>query len=157
MWLPLWRAIEKPSFSSTEQISRVVRRGSLGNLFSVGQPVYYVQLNGILDVLDGFFVGVALAVTALERGAGNEKAIGVRFDDDRESNVLHDLGHYRSVLEPGKPEFVEGCETGRATHRKKSKDPGAKPAPGAPAKMVWTGGIEPPALLLGSGPSGLGC
>src|SRR5260370_29342068 len=88
--------------------------GNLGNLFSVGQPVYYVQLNGILDVLDGFFLGIALAVAALERGAGNEKAIGVRFDDDRKSNVLHDLGHYRSVLEPGKPEFVEGCETGRA-------------------------------------------
>jgi hypothetical protein len=64
--------------------------GNLGNLFVIGKAVRYVQLDGILDVLDSFFVGVALAITALERGAGNEEAIGVRFDDDRKSNVLHD-------------------------------------------------------------------
>src|SRR5712692_5080647 len=72
--------------------------GNLGNLLAVGKAVCYVQLDGIFDVLDSFFVRVALAVATLERGAGNEKAVGVRFDDDGKSNVLHDLGHYRSVL-----------------------------------------------------------
>ncbi len=35
--------------------------GHLGNLFAGGQPVFYVQLNGILDVFHSFFVRVALA------------------------------------------------------------------------------------------------
>src|ERR1700687_965326 len=83
--------------------------GNLGNLFAIGQPVFYVQLNGILNVVDSFFVRIALAVATLDGGAENEIAIRVRFYDDRKSNVLHDLGHYRSVLEPGKLEFVEGC------------------------------------------------
>ncbi len=71
------------------------------DLFAVGHSVSYVQLNGVLDVLDSSFVSVALAVATLERGAGHEKAIGVRFDDDGKSYVLHDLGHYGSVLEAG--------------------------------------------------------
>src|SRR5713226_5673824 len=80
--------------------------GNLGNLFVIGKAVRYMQLDGILDVLDSFFVRVALAVTTLEGWAGNEKTIGVRLDDDRKCNVLHDSGYYRPVLEPGKPEFV---------------------------------------------------
>jgi len=67
----------------------------LRNLFAVRQSVCDVQLNGVLDVLYRFLVRIALAVAALERGAGSEKAIGIRFDDDGKSNVLHDLKHYR--------------------------------------------------------------
>src|SRR5260370_10512789 len=84
--------------------------GDLGNLFAVGQPVFYVQLDGILDVVDSLFVGFALTVATLKSGAGNEKTIGVCFNDDRKGNVLHDLGHYRSVLGPSKTEFAEGCK-----------------------------------------------
>ncbi len=76
----------------------------MGNLFSIGQSVFDVQLNGVLDVLNRFFVRIALAVAALERGAGNEKTIRVRFDDDGKSNVLHSCDHYRAVLNGGKME-----------------------------------------------------
>ncbi len=65
--------------------------GNLGNLFAVGLPVFYVQLDGVLNVLDSFFVCVALAVATLKRRAGNEKTIRVRFDDDWKSNVLRPL------------------------------------------------------------------
>jgi hypothetical protein len=63
----------------------------LGNLLAAGQPVFYVQPDGILDVVDSFFVRFALTVATLERRAGNEKAIGVCFNDDRKGNVLHDF------------------------------------------------------------------
>jgi len=62
-----------------------------------------VQFDGILNVFDGPFVRFALTVAALKRGAGNEKAIGVRFDDDGKSNVPHDFNDYKSVLERRKP------------------------------------------------------
>jgi len=83
----------------------------LGNLFAAGQPVFYVQPDGVLDVVDSFFVRFALTVATLERGAGNEKTIGVRFNDDRKSNVLHDFGQYTSVLGHDKTESVEECES----------------------------------------------
>src|SRR6266581_2825988 len=86
--------------------------GNLGNLLAIGEPVFYVQLDGILDVLDGFFVGVALAVAALERGAGNEKAIRVCLDDDGKSNVLHDFCHYRPLSNLNKIDFA-GCREKR--------------------------------------------
>ena len=73
-----------------------------------------MQLDGVLDVVDGFLVRFALTLATLESGAGNEKTVGVFFDDDWKSNVLHDLGRYRSVLGAGKTEFAEGCEWGRA-------------------------------------------
>ena len=92
--------------------------GDLGNLFVVGQPVFYVQLDGILDVVDSLFVGFALTVATLKSGARNEKTIGVCFNDDRKGNVLHDLGHYRSVLGPSKTEFAEGYKS-RPTREKK--------------------------------------
>jgi hypothetical protein len=104
----------------------------LGNLFAVGPPVFDVQLNGILNVFDRFFVRLALAVATLEHGAGNEKAVSVGFDDNWKSNVFHDKGHYRSTLDHGKTEFGKGCEKGGSTHGRESKAPGAKPAPGAP-------------------------
>jgi hypothetical protein len=41
-----------------------------------------MQPDGILDVLDGLFVSVALAVEALERRTGNEVPAGIAFDND---------------------------------------------------------------------------
>jgi len=72
--------------------------GDLGNLFAAGEPVFYVQPDGILDVVDRFFVRFTLTVTTLQRRAGNEKAIGVCFNDDWKGNVLHDFRQYTSVL-----------------------------------------------------------
>jgi hypothetical protein len=69
----------------------------LGNLFAVGQRVFYMQPDGILDVVDSFFVSFALTVATLERRAGNEKAVGVCFNDDRKGNVLHAFGQYVGV------------------------------------------------------------
>src|SRR6267378_1143372 len=93
--------------------------GDLGNLFAVGQPVFYVQLDGILDVVDSLFVGFALTVATLKSGAGNEKTIGVCFNDDRKGNVLHDLGQYRSVLGPSKNRIRRRVQEGRPTREKK--------------------------------------
>jgi len=63
--------------------------GNLGDFFAVGLAVFDVQLDGILDVRESFFVSVALAVTALQRRAENEKAIGIGLDDNRKDNGLH--------------------------------------------------------------------
>jgi hypothetical protein len=98
--------------------------GHLGNLFAFGQLVFYVQPDGILDVVDSFFVGFALTVATLERRAGNEKAIGVCFNDDRKGNVLHDFGQYTSVLGHEKTECVEECENVAPTRGRKSNAPG---------------------------------
>jgi hypothetical protein len=92
----------------------------LGNLFAAGEPVFYVQPDGILDVVDSFFVRFALTVTTLERRAGNEKAIGVCFNDDWKGNVLHVFGQYTSLLGHDKTESVEGGEKRRPTHERKS-------------------------------------
>lgn len=85
----------------------------MGNLFAVGQPVLDVQPDGILDVVDSFFVRFALTVATLERRAGNETAIGVCFNDDRKRNVLHGFGQYTSVWRHDKTESVEWCEKRR--------------------------------------------
>ena len=77
---------------------------NLRDFFSIGQAIFDVQLNRVLDVLNRFFVSVALAVTTLERGARNEKPVRVSFDDDGKSNVLHNSNHYRSALKGGKTE-----------------------------------------------------
>src|ERR1700676_1745587 len=96
--------MEKPSFSKTEQISRALRRGSLGirqrfqswrdsqkleDLFSIGNTVLNMQPNGVLCVLDGFLVRFALAVATLKRRTRNEVPIGITFDNDGKSNVFH--------------------------------------------------------------------
>ena len=46
-----------------------------GNFFAVSDTVFDVESDGVLDILDRFFVGVSLAVTALQRRAGDEIAI----------------------------------------------------------------------------------
>jgi len=92
-----------------------------------------VQFDGILDVVDGFLLRFALTVAALESGARNEITIGVRFDDDGKSDVLHDSGHCRSALGTGKTEFAEECGRGRPTHGKESKAPHGKSTGGATA------------------------
>src|SRR5208337_1680497 len=64
-------------------------RYRLGNFFTVSQAIFDVQSNGVLDVRDRLFVGLPLAVTALERRAGHEIAVLVAFNNDRKRQVLH--------------------------------------------------------------------
>ena len=106
---------------------------NLGDLFTVGKPVLYVQLDGVLYVVDGLFVCFALAIATLESGTGNEKTVGVRFDDDWKSDVLHDVAHYRSVMGTGETEFAEECDGRRTRLMGKVKGPTRWPAYGAPA------------------------
>ena len=47
--------------------------GDLGNLFAVGQPVFYVQPDGIFDVVDSFFVRFTLAVATVGGGQETKK------------------------------------------------------------------------------------
>lgn len=55
----------------------------------VGLPVFEVQSDRIPDVTQGFIVGVPLAVTALERRAGDVETLRVAFDDNRQRVGLH--------------------------------------------------------------------
>jgi hypothetical protein len=104
LWPPLWRAKVKPFFSNTEIACAAVTRGNLGTVLSgernlnrrkngvfrffyfffFGKPVLDMELDSIMDVGKRFFIGVALAVTALERGARHKIARFVFFEDNRE-------------------------------------------------------------------------
>jgi hypothetical protein len=44
----------------------------MGNLFAIDEAIFDVEANGVFNVLSGFFIGVALAIGALEGGASNE-------------------------------------------------------------------------------------
>ncbi len=55
----------------------------------VGLPVFEVQPDGVLDVAQSLTVGVSLAVTALERRAGDIEALRIAFDDNRQRVMLH--------------------------------------------------------------------
>jgi len=48
-----------------------------------------MQAHGILDVRHSLFVRLALAVTPLKRGAGDEVAIRVTLQDQRKRQSLH--------------------------------------------------------------------
>ena len=48
-----------------------------------------MEADGIFNILNGLFVAVPLAVATLERGARDKIAVGVRFDDDRKSQISH--------------------------------------------------------------------
>jgi len=41
----------------------------LGDLFAICNAIFDVQADRILDVLDGFLIGITLAVAALKRRA----------------------------------------------------------------------------------------
>jgi len=49
-----------------------------------------MQTDGVLDVLHGLFVGIPLAVAALQRGTGDEIAVRVCFHNDGKDKMLHD-------------------------------------------------------------------
>jgi hypothetical protein len=61
----------------------------LGNFFAVSQAIFDVQPDGVLNVRDRLFVGLPLAVTALERRTGDETAVLVALNDDGKRQVLH--------------------------------------------------------------------
>jgi hypothetical protein len=85
------------------------------------------NLMASFDVVDSLFVCFALTVATLESGAGNEKTVGVCFDDDWKSDVLHDVAHYRSVMGTGETESAEECDGGRARLMGKVKGPTRQP------------------------------
>ncbi len=53
--------------------------------FEIGE----VQPDCVLDVAQSLIVGVSLAVAALERRAGDIKALGIAFDDNWQGVTLH--------------------------------------------------------------------
>ena len=58
------------------------------DLLTTGQAVFNVEGNGLAQVGEGFFVGIALDVAALQFGAPSPVAVGVVSQDGREV-VLH--------------------------------------------------------------------
>ena len=66
---------------------READRDLLGDFFAICEAILYVQADRILDVLDGFRIGITLAVAALKRRAGNEVAVRVRLYDDRKCHI----------------------------------------------------------------------
>jgi hypothetical protein len=61
----------------------------LRDFLAVSNAVFDMQADGVLDIFDSLFVGAALAVAALQRGAGNEIAIRISFYDDGKCEVFH--------------------------------------------------------------------
>jgi hypothetical protein len=61
----------------------------LGNFFAVGDSVFDMETDGVLDVCDRLFLRVSLAVTPVWRGARNKVALRIAFHDDRKRHVFH--------------------------------------------------------------------
>jgi len=49
-----------------------------------------MKADSVFDVLNCLFIAIALAVTTLQRRAGDEIAICVSFYNDRKSQIPHD-------------------------------------------------------------------
>lgn len=69
----------------------------MGDFSVVGETIFDVQADGVLDVFDSLFVGVALGVTALKGWTGDEVAVSIGFDNNRQSRVPHAYNEYRAV------------------------------------------------------------
>jgi hypothetical protein len=61
----------------------------LGNFLAVCDAVLDMKADGVLDILDRFFVGLPLAITSLKRGARNEVAVRIPFYDDGKRKVFY--------------------------------------------------------------------
>jgi hypothetical protein len=59
------------------------------NFFIVGDAIFEVEKDGILDVFQRFFIGVALGITSLQLGAGGKIAIFVLFEQDGKKESAH--------------------------------------------------------------------
>jgi hypothetical protein len=81
----------------------------LRDFFPIRDSIFDMQPDGILDVLNGLFVGIALAVAALECRARDEEPVSVAFDDNRKSDAFHDYDDYRSPASGGKTQFLQTC------------------------------------------------
>jgi flagellar biosynthesis/type III secretory pathway ATPase len=90
-------------------------------------PVFEVQPDGILDVAQSLIVGVSLAVTALERRAGDIEALRIAFDDNRQRVVLH------ADIVPREARLLN-CIGGSVGHFPKSARSGAPPVISANVK-----------------------
>ena len=63
------------------------------NFLAVGNAVFNVQSNGVLDGLDSLFVAVSLATASLERRARNEVTVRICFDNDERATAGSGLCH----------------------------------------------------------------
>lgn len=59
------------------------------DFLAVGEAILDVQPDSILDVGYRFFVGVSLAVAALQRRAGNKIAVRVTLKNDGKRDLFH--------------------------------------------------------------------
>src|ERR1700678_795812 len=62
-----------------------------------GAPIFDMQANGVLNVRNGLFVGVALAIASLQCRAGNVITVIVRLNDDRKSKLRHGTSQCASL------------------------------------------------------------
>jgi len=53
-----------------------------------GNPVFHMELNSVLDVFEGFFIGITLTVAALEFGTECKIAVLVMLDQNGET-IFH--------------------------------------------------------------------
>jgi hypothetical protein len=68
------------------------------NFFIVGDAIFEVEKDGILDVFQRFFIGVALGITALQLWAGGEVAIFVLLEQDGKKKSAHRFCGDRMII-----------------------------------------------------------
>jgi hypothetical protein len=68
------------------------------NFFIVGDAIFEVQKDGILDVFQCFFIGVTLGITSLQLWAGGEVAVFVLFEQDGKKKSAHRFCGDRMII-----------------------------------------------------------
>jgi hypothetical protein len=64
----------------------------------VGDAIFEVEEDGILDVFQRFFIGIALGITSLQLWAGGKVAIFVLFEQDGKKKSVHRFCGDRMVI-----------------------------------------------------------
>jgi hypothetical protein len=68
------------------------------NFFIVGDAIFEVEEDGILDIFQCFFIGVTLGVTSLKLRAGGKVAIFVLFEQDGKKESAHQFCGDRMII-----------------------------------------------------------